>query len=199
MNVRLRRCVRLGSGGASFLATRSDLSGYPRTMVSATTPVPTRRIAMPIALVALAAILASVIDWFTLREAWLAEDAGPRFALGMTVLFLDAVRIGLLAPLVGVVSRNVGMGVGIAASAATFFVWRPIVGTLPGAAVADALEGTFVIPPWSSLLVLAWTVGMVGFWTALLWPSARWPRRLRNATPFAVGVVALPLAILALN
>ena len=154
---------------------------------------------MPIALVACVVILASVIDWFTLREAWLAEDAGPRFAVGMTVLFLDAARIGLLAPLVGVVSRNIGSGVGVAASTATFFVWRPIVGTLPGVTAADALEGTFVIPPWSFLLVLAWTVGMVGFWTALLWPSARWPRRLRNATPFAVGTAALVLAALVLS
>ena len=154
---------------------------------------------MPILLVAFAALLAGVIDWFTLREAWLAEDAGPRFALGIAVIFLDAVRIGLLAPLVGVISQNIGAGIGVAASAATFFVLRPIVGSLPGTTVADAIEGTVVIPPWSFLLVLAWTVGMVGFWTALLWPSVRWPKRLKNATPFAVGVAALALAVLALS
>jgi len=160
-------------------------------MVSATISASPRRAATSIAAGGIVVILVTAVDWFTLRAAWLAEDAGPRFALAMTTVLLDVVRIGLLAPLVAAASRNVGLGVGTAASAATFFVWRPVIGTLPGTVLADPSQHTFLIPTWSVLLILTWTVALIGVWFALLWPRLRWPRRLRNATPFLIGLVAL--------
>lgn len=135
----------------------------------------------------------AVADWLLLRAAWLAEDAGPRFALGMLVLLVALVRVGVAA-LAGWLSRNVGLGVGIASTVTTFFVWRQVIGTLPGTAVVDDVEHTFAIPEWSFGLVLTWTVALIGFWAALLWPGQRWPTRLRNAAPFLVGAAALLLA-----
>ncbi|MCE1174554.1 MAG: hypothetical protein LWW77_08115 [Propionibacteriales bacterium] len=147
----------------------------------------------------LAVLGLGLIDWFTLRAAWLAEDAGPRFSLGVTTILLDIVRIGALAPLAVVISRQVGLGVGIAASAATFFVWRPLMGGLPGATLDDPSQHTWLIPTWSWALILIWTLAVIGFWVALLWRGLNWPTRVRNAAPFLVAAATLLAAAISFS
>jgi len=138
-------------------------------------------------------VLLAAADWWALRVAHLAEDPYENFGLGLAIIALGLLRSIALGVLVGRVTRNPGFVIGIVATVATPTVWSGIVGRLAGAVVPPGGQDAIVIPPWSFVLVLAWTICLLGFWGALWWPGQRWPVRIRNSTPFLLAIVGLGL------
>ena len=150
---------------------------------------PQSRVA-PWAVVALVGVPLGLADWYLLRSAWLAEDAGPRFAVMMEYVFFGVGRI-TVAIIAGLALRNAGLVLGIAATTTTFFGWKARIRSLPGTTVVDADQGSFLIPLWSLAPIMGWTLALIGFGTALLWSGQRWWIRLLAAAPFSALITFL--------
>lgn len=155
--------------------------------------MPTRQTLRVVIFVGMAAAALAAADWWALRIALLAEDPYENFGLAVLVVVAGLLRSVVLGGLVGWLSRNPGFVIGIVATVATPAIWGGVVGKLPGAVVPAGGSDAILIPHWSFVLILAWTVSVIGLWGASCWPDENWKVRTRNATPFLLAIVGLGL------